>query len=508
MLHYFLRRIALIPLTFLVITFMVYTVLRVAPGGPIEQAENALKSGGAGEVSGGGSTLGGDVALSDDEREQLAHYYNVDRAIPIGYMQWLGLWPKDRRTTIDVEERQKDPEFWARAETLHSQFKEAKASYEKALKEHDVLLRDEAYYVPLAAEKEQARTSFFAPLRQLMTEGVGRYDEVDETLREQGYALFGTAFFERVEEDRLASEEPFATIVGLANTKTAARSELDSFLEPRSIRVSGTGSYYHVDHRLSGIVQGDFGRSFTKNQPALSVIVSRFPISLYFGLIGYITSWIVCIPLGIVKAVRHRSHFDTITSLVVFMGYSIPGFVACIVLLVAFGGGSFWDVVPLGGFRSDDWDSWWANGEYWRCITDQVHHTLVPLFGFLIAQFASMTVLMKNSLLENLGADYVRTAFAKGLPERRVIFVHALRNSLIPITAGVGHALGLLFAGSFLIEKTCNINGMGFLGFKAITERDFPIILGTLVFLVLIRLVGNMISDLVWAAIDPRIRFQ
>jgi len=140
-------------------------------------------------------------------------------------------------------------------------------------------------------------------------------------------------------------------------------------------------------------------------------------------------------------------------------------------------------------------------------VKAQLHHTVVPIFGYLITGFATMTILMKNSLLENLGQDYVRTAFAKGLSERRVIFVHALRNSLIPITAGIGHALGIIFAGSFLIENVCNIPGMGLLGYTSILARDYPIIMGILVFGVLIQLVGNIISDVVWALIDPRIRF-
>jgi microcin C transport system permease protein len=119
-----------------------------------------------------------------------------------------------------------------------------------------------------------------------------------------------------------------------------------------------------------------------------------------------------------------------------------------------------------------------------------------------------MTILMKNSLLENLGADYVRTAFAKGLPQRRVVFIHALRNSLIPLLVGIGHALGLLFAGSFLIEKTCNINGMGLLGFMSLIERDYPVLMGILVILVLLQLIGNIVSDVILAFADPRVRFR
>jgi microcin C transport system permease protein len=269
--------------------------------------------------------------------------------------------------------------------------------------------------------------------------------------------------------------------------------------------------YYHLDKSIPegyarwawGIVRLDFGRSYVYSQPVLDVIISKFPISVYFGLIGYFASWIICVPLGVSKAIRHKTGYDTATSVAVFIGYSIPGFVACLMLLMVFGGGSFFDLVPLGGFRSDNW----AELGFFAKVMDQLHHTIVPITGYLIGGFASMTILMKNSLLDNLGADYVRTAFAKGLSEKRVIFVHAMRNSLIPLTVGIGQALGLLFAGSFLIEKTCNIQGMGLLGYNSIIQRDYPIILGVLVFMVIIRLTGNIISDVVWALIDPRIRF-
>ena len=199
--------------------------------------------------------------------------------------------------------------------------------------------------------------------------------------------------------------------------------------------------------------------------------------------------------------------YDTATSVIVFIGYSIPGFVAALLLITMFATDLVWDIFPLGGFRSENWDEMWAAGEYWWCVKDQLWHTAIPLIGWMMAGFATMTILMKNSLLNNLGADYVRTAFAKGLPERRVIFVHALRNSLIPICVGIGHAIGLLFAGSFLLEKTCNIPGMGLLGFNSLVERDYPVLMGILVFGVLIRLTGNIISDMVLALVDPRVRF-
>jgi microcin C transport system permease protein len=150
----------------------------------------------------------------------------------------------------------------------------------------------------------------------------------------------------------------------------------------------------------------------------------------------------------------------------------------------------------------------WDNGEFWWCIKDQVEHTVIPVVAYVMGGFATMTILMKNSLLDNLGADYVRTAFAKGLNERRVVFIHALRNSMIPLCVGIGHALGLIFAGSFLIETTCNIPGMGLLGFNSLVGRDYPVIMGVLVIGVLIRLTGNIISDMILAVVDPRVRFR
>src|SRR3989338_1383388 len=267
--------------------------------------------------------------------------------------------------------------------------------------------------------------------------------------------------------------------------------------------------YYHLEKTgpagsarwLWGIVRLDFGRSYVYSEPVLDVIVSKFPISIYFGLIGYFASWLICVPLGVSKALRHKTGYDTATSVLVFVGYAIPGFVACLILMVLLGGGSYLDVLPLGGFRSENW----AELGFFARISDQLQHTAIPVIGYVMGGFATMTILMKNSLLDNLGADYVRTAFAKGLSERRVVFVHAMRNSLIPLTVGIGHALGLLFAGSFLIEKTCNIPGMGLLSFNSVIQRDYPVILGSLVFLVLIRLTGNIFSVMIWALIDPRI---
>ena len=241
-------------------------------------------------------------------------------------------------------------------------------------------------------------------------------------------------------------------------------------------------------------------------QPVTEVMAPRFKVSLFFGLTGIIISYLVCIPLGIRKALQHGSFFDFGTSVTIFIAYSIPGWALGGVLLVIFGGGSFWDVFPLGGFRSPS--EIWETLSPIQKIFDQIHHMILPIIAWTIGSFATMTVLMKNSLLENLSQDYVRTAFAKGLTEKRVIWLHAMRNSLIPIASGIGHILGIVIAGSYFIERMFNIDGFGKLAYEAVLARDYPITLGFLVIVVGIRLIGNIISDLALATVDPRIRFK
>ena len=187
-----------------------------------------------------------------------------------------------------------------------------------------------------------------------------------------------------------------------------------------------------------------------------------------------------------------------------FSATRCPGWALGTALLVLFGGGSFWNVFPLGGFRPDNWE-YLSFGEK---IIAQLHHMFLPVLCYMVGSFATLTILTKNSLMENLGQDYVRTAFAKGLHERRVIFVHALRNSLIPLATGLGHVFSLVLAGSFLIERVFNIDGMGYLGYTSILQRDYPVALGILVIGSLLMLVGNILSDIIYAFVDPRIRFK
>jgi microcin C transport system permease protein len=255
---------------------------------------------------------------------------------------------------------------------------------------------------------------------------------------------------------------------------------------------------------LGNVLRLDLGTSYVYQDPVWDVIRTRFPVSIFLGLTGFLLSYLVCVPLGVMKAVRHHSRFDFISSVIVFLGYSVPGWALGTALLVLFGGGSFWSVFPLGGFRPDNWE-YLSFGDK---IIGQLEHMFLPVLCYMVGSFATLTILTKNSLLENLGQDYVRTAFAKGLDERRVIFVHALRNSLIPLATGLGHVFSLVLAGSFLIERVFNIDGMGYLGYTSILQRDYPVALGILVIGSLLMLVGNILSDMIYAAIDPRIRFR
>ena len=280
---------------------------------------------------------------------------------------------------------------------------------------------------------------------------------------------------------------------------------------------------------LRDLAKLDLGRSYYYREPVWDMVVQRFPISMTFGLTGFILSYLVCIPLGIYKALKHGSAFDFISSAIVFIGYSIPGWTMGLLLLLFLASGRFADVLPLGGVRSTEFDElpsivrslededqvkdefgtfqWDKMGFLSRAL-DKGNHMLLPVFCYMLGGFATYTVLMKNSLMENLGQDYVRTGFAKGLTERRVVFVHTLRNSLIPLATGLGHALSVIMAGSFLIEVTFNIDGLGYLGYNAIVQRDYAVVLGILVINTLLTLFGNIFSDILYAVIDPRIRFD
>ena len=254
---------------------------------------------------------------------------------------------------------------------------------------------------------------------------------------------------------------------------------------------------------LKNLVTLNFGESFTYEEPVIDVITSKFPVSLQFGITSLILSYLISIPLGILKAVRHGSFFDLSSSLVLFITYAIPPFMLGILLIVFFAGGSFWDIFPIGGIMSDQYDDL----TIWGKIIDRVYHFILPLTCYILGSFTTLALLMKNSLLDEIKKDYIRTARAKGLSDRVIYLKHALRNALIPIVTGLGGFLSVFFAGSLLIETIFQLDGIGLLSYKSILSRDYNVIMGLVVLQSFLFLLGNLLSDLAYVAVDPRIDY-
>jgi microcin C transport system permease protein len=241
------------------------------------------------------------------------------------------------------------------------------------------------------------------------------------------------------------------------------------------------------------------------NKTSWELIRERFPVSLIFGITGFVLSYLVCIPLGIAKALRHGRPFDLASSVVVFIGYAIPPFAFGMVLKMLFCGTTegLWDIFPVSGFTSPGFDQM----SLFQQTYDIFQHMFLPVLCYIIGNFAVLTLLMKNSLLEQISRDYVRTVLAKGGSTRRAVWGHALRNALIPIATGFGAILTVMFAGSVLIEQVFEIPGMGRLSLEAIVGRDYPVFMGILSITSILGLLGNILSDFCYVIIDPRIHF-
>ena len=423
MVNYFIRRLLLMVPTFLGSTVLVFVILQIAPGGPIEKAIMELQMGGM--EDGGSRGNFSENVLPESALKELERFYGFDKPIYLRYLSWLGIAPR---------------------ETRHRDFNFDKG---QDLVEIRVGKRD------------------------------GKLWKVDISKNEDGSLV--------VKEKSGESSSIWSARI---------ENELDN----------GGIEAVVFQKEFSGILTGNLGKSYIYAKPVTEIMAPRFRISLFLGLTGMLLSYLVCIPLGIKKALNHGTSFDIGSSLLIFIAYSIPGWALGGVLLVLLGGGSFLDIFPLGGLHSPR--EIWEQLSPMQKVFDQLHHMILPIIAWSIGSFATLTVLMKNGLLENLGQDYVRTAFAKGISEKRVIWLHAIRNSIIPIAANIGQIIGVVISGSYFIERVFNIEGFGKLAFEAILQRDYPVTLGFLVIVVMLRLIGNIISDLSLALVDPRIRFK
>jgi microcin C transport system permease protein len=249
----------------------------------------------------------------------------------------------------------------------------------------------------------------------------------------------------------------------------------------------------------------DFGKSYFRDTSVLALIKEKMPVSISLGLWLTLLTYLISIPLGIRKAVKDGSLFDVWTSGVIIVGYSIPGFLFAILLIILFAGGSFFDWFPLRGLTSENW----AEFPWWQKVLDYFWHLTLPIISMGLSAFATMTLLTKNSFLDEIRKQYVLTARAKGCTDRQVLYGHIFRNAMLIVIAGFpGAFIRAFFAGALLIESIFNLDGLGLLGFESVLNRDYPVVFATLYMFSLVGLVVNLISDLTYTWVDPRIDFE
>lgn len=438
---YFIRRLLLVVPTLIGITLTVFLIMRLAPGSPLEKDMQAAMASGAEEGGGGGGSREEDQGTIDPKQIlEAEEKYGYDVGALTAYLRWLGVLPKEIMRS--------------KGEFLKGQ---DEVVVQLSGSTRQVLVNKDGSLAPMAGESAEGL--------DVWNVRIVTVDEIQQRWKKR------TSSKDRPE--------------GLDFPKGKAA--------PQAI-------VYQPE--FGGILQGDLQRSMKYGDPVWQMMKERFPISLFYGLCSMVIIYSVCIPLGILKAIRHRSFLDTFSSVVVFSGYAVPGYVLGAFLLLIFGFQLDW--LPLAGFKSENFESLTR----WEQVKDLFHHAVMPLCCYLVGSFAFMTMMMKNNLMDNLAADYVRTATAKGVSYHKAVFKHALRNSMIPIATTFGQNIMLIIAGSFLVEKIFDINGFGLLQFTAVLERDETLILGVLAVAATLQLIGNILSDICVALVDPRISYK
>ena len=453
---------------------MVFAITRLAPGGPLEQAMMQMQQ--VSEEGGGGLSSGSDQALSEDQLEQMKRLYGFDKPHWEAYLIWLGVLPRETEfrqirfldNELQLSERVSLPSF--------------------SLVELD--WNGDGYLQ-----------------RQEVPEHLNKYIDFSRFDHNQDGEI-----------DAVEADTPAARIEGVREKIVLQRDGQGGVRLENDLDLLGNWKVRMKERdpdspnripvaelfmtRYEGVLQGNFGQSTRYGEPVLSVITERLPVSTYFGLLTFLITYIVCIPLGIFKAVRHNTLSDDISSILIFVGYAVPGYALGSLLLLFFSVKLDW--LPMGGLTSSGFDELSA----WEQVKDLAIHTFQPLCCYLIGGFAFVTMLMKNHLMDNLASDYVRTAMAKGVSFGVAVRKHALRNSLVPLATNVGHQVTLFVTGSFLIETIFDIDGFGLLGFNSVIDRDYPVVMGVLTLSATLMLIGNVLSDALVALVDPRVRFE
>jgi microcin C transport system permease protein len=256
---------------------------------------------------------------------------------------------------------------------------------------------------------------------------------------------------------------------------------------------------------LKNYIRFDLGTSYYRDIAVTDLVIEKMPVSISLGLWSTLIIYLISIPLGIRKAVKDGQSFDIWTSATIFIGYAIPSFMFAILLIILFAGGRYFDLFPLRGIVSDDWSQF----PWWKQILDYMWHMTLPTLALVISGFAGLTMLTKNSFLDEINKQYVLTARAKGLPEKRVLYNHVFRNAMLIVIAGFPAAfMSIFFTGSLLIEVIFSLDGLGLLGYESIINRDYPVVLGTLYIYALIGLIVTLLRDIIYVLVDPRIDFE
>lgn len=427
------------------ITLLVFTITRFVPGGPIEQELQRTAGGGDGTGKRSQASHG---ALSEEQLENLEERYGLDKPILEGYARWLGILPRENFISKG--------EFGIKGEeTIGADIDPETTTA--------IVLKGDGRLVHVFRKDGKIEKAIFA--------------DTGKSITEENWKIRYETNADR--QERFKRRNPDVSEIPVYQDRAVL---------------------FKTD--FAGIVQGDLGVSDIYNERVDKMILQRVPIAAYFGILSAIVTYAVCLPLGILKALKHRTFVDSASSVLIFLGYSIPGFALGAILLVHFG--ARMNLFPLFGLTSANF----SEMNSWEKFLDLAHHTVLPLTCYLIGSFAMLTMLTKNSLMDNLAADYVRTAVAKGAGFKRAVFGHAFRNSMIPVATTLGGLVEIFIAGSLLIETVFDIPGFGLLQYEAVLTRDVPVIMGTLTIAALLMLIGNILSDLIVAMVDPRIKFE
>ncbi len=412
----------------------------------LQQAAGNAEGGSGGGKKSSNESRGG---LSEEQMEELEEQFGLDKAMPVAYLQWLGVLPREVRLSKGEFGEQGDDVIGGGGDDPDNTA--------------TLVLRGDGRIAEVRKKGGEIISA--------------RYRASGMNVLDDGWKL-------RYEGEKERQER--------FSKRSLPGAEVPTY-SPRVVAYKT---------RFSGLFQGDLGRSTIYNDPVWTMILERVPVALYFGLLTAVITYAVCLPLGVLKALKHRTFIDSASSILIFIGYSIPGFALGAILLVHLG--ARMNLFPLFGLTSPDFSEMTA----WGQVKDLAHHTVLPLLCYLVGSFAMLTMLTKNNLMDQLSADYVRTAVSKGVSFRKAVFGHAFRNSMIPVATSAGSLVEIFIGGSILIETVFDIQGFGLLQYQAVVERDVPVIMGTLTIAAFLMLLGKVLSDVIVAMVDPRIKFK